>query len=208
MKGSPEDPVPASPAALRVRERLQPETRRAQLLELGGRLVDQSRYEDFSLDELAALARVSKGLLYHYFPTKRELYLAVLRAATAEMLELVTLDPSLAPERALEAALHAYLGYVEQHSNAYRAVLHDGLGGDPEVLGVADAFRQAVARQILDGAAIEEPAPLLRTAVNGWIGMVEAASLDWLAHGDLERAPLIRLLADSLTSALELGSRS
>ena len=193
---------------MKTRERLQPETRRAQLLELGGSLVDQRRYEDFSMDELAALAGVSKGLLYHYFPTKRELYLAVLRAATAEMLELVTLDPKLAPEKALEAALHAYLGYVEQHSNAYRAVLHDGLGGDPEVLGVADAFRQAVARQILEGAAIEQPTPLLRTAVNGWIGMVEAASLDWLDHHDVEAEPLIRLLADSLASALELASRA
>lgn len=192
--------------SMKVRERLLPAARRAQLLELGTRLVDERPYEDFSMEELAALAGVSKGLLYHYFPTKRELYLAVLRTATAQMLELVTLDPGLAPEQALREALDAYLGYVEQHSNVYRAVLHDGLGGDPEVLGVADDFRHAVATQVLLGAGIDSPSPLQRNAVSGWIGMVEAASLDWLEHSDLDRGSLIALLSASLTAVLELAA--
>ena len=33
--------------------------------------------------------------------------------------------------------------------------------------------------------------PVVRTAVRSWIGAVEAASLDWLAHRDLERASLV-----------------
>jgi len=47
--------------------------RRAQLLGLARRAFSDRAYDDVSVDDLARVAGISKGLLYHYFPTKRDL---------------------------------------------------------------------------------------------------------------------------------------
>jgi AcrR family transcriptional regulator len=52
------------------RQRLSPERRREQLLQIGARLFAEHPYEDVWIEEVAELAGVSRGLLYHYFPTK------------------------------------------------------------------------------------------------------------------------------------------
>ena len=45
-------------------------------------------YEEIWVEEIAERAGVSRGLLYHHFPTKRDFYVAVTRAAAAEVGEL------------------------------------------------------------------------------------------------------------------------
>jgi AcrR family transcriptional regulator len=188
---------------MKLRERLRPDARRAQLLELGVRLFTERPYDDFTMDEIAALASVSKGLLYHYFPTKREFYMAALREATGEMLRLIEPSLSLPPVEAMRAALDAYLGFVEDHAPAYRAVLRGGVGADPDVQRIADDFRDAMAERLLNGARIPQPAPEQRLAVRGWIGFVEAASLDWIDRRDLARPRLIQLLSQTFAAAMQ-----
>jgi len=188
---------------MKLRERLRPDARRAQLLELGVRLFTERPYNDFTMDEIATLANVSKGLLYHYFPTKREFYMAALREATGEMLHLIEPSLSLPPVEAMRAALDAYLGFVEDHAPAYRAVLRGGVGADPEVQKIADDFRDAMAERLLNGARILQPTPEQRLAVRGWIGFVEAASLDWIDRQDLARPRLIQLLSQTFAAAMQ-----
>ena len=188
---------------IKLRERLRPDARRAQLLELGVRLFTERPYNDFTMDEIATLANVSKGLLYHYFPTKREFYMAALREATGEMLHLIEPSLSLPPVEAMRAALDAYLGFVEDHAPAYRAVLRGGVGADPEVQKIADDFRDAMAERLLNGARILQPTPEQRLAVRGWIGFVEAASLDWIDRQDLARPRLIQLLSQTFAAAMQ-----
>jgi len=188
---------------MKLRERLRPDARRAQLLELGVRLFTERPYNDFTMDEIATLANVSKGLLYHYFPTKREFYMAALREATGEMLHLIEPSLSLPPVEAMRAALDAYLGFVEDHAPAYRAVLRGGVGADPEVQKIADDFRDAMAERLLNGARILQPTPEQRLAVRGWIGFVEAASLDWIDRRDLARPRLIQLLSQTFAAAMQ-----
>ena len=48
------------------------------------------------------------------------------------------------------------------------------------------------------GLAMGVPPPLLRTALRGWIGFVEAATLDWVERRDVTRAQLRRLLVEVL----------
>ena len=188
---------------IKLRERLRPDARRAQLLELGVRLFTERPYNDFTMDEIATLANVSKGLLYHYFPTKREFYMAALREATGEMLHLIEPSLSLPPVEAMRAALDAYLGFVEDHAPAYRAVLRGGVGADPEVQKIADDFRDAMAERLLNGARILQPTPEQRLAVRGWIGFVEAASLNWIDRQDLARPRLIQLLSQTFAAAMQ-----
>lgn len=191
-----------------TRLRLPPAERRAQLLELGVELFSARPYDDFSLDELAARAGVSKGLLYHYWPTKKDLYVAALREATGQMLALVEPPAGLASEEALRAGLDAYLAYVEDHAGAYRAVLRGGIGSDPDVLGVADDFRRAIHDRVLEAGGLGGAPALVRTAVRAWIGMVEAASLELIEEpGRLRRSELVELLARALPAVLAAAAR-
>jgi AcrR family transcriptional regulator len=182
--------------------RLSPDDRRAQLLALAVRMFTERPYDDFSMDELAGAAGVSKGLLYHYFPSKRALYLESLRDAASELLDLMRPQPELPLTQQLRAALLAYTAHVREHPAAYRAVLRGGIGTDPEIADVADGVRATIRQWILDGLGISEPSPRLRVTVVGWVGLVEAASLDWLEHGDLSAERLVETLVGSLTALL------
>lgn len=183
--------------------RLSPDDRRAQLLELGIRVFSERPYDDFSMDDVATEAGVSKGLLYHYFPSKRHFYMAALRKAVGEVTELTEPDESLPIEEQLQASLDVYLAYVEQHPSAYRAILRGGIGSDPEVGAITEEFRVVSIRRLQRAIGVPNPKPKVRTALRGWVGLVEAASLDWLEHGDLTRAELVEMLFAALPALLQ-----
>lgn len=187
---------------MRAYARLAPGARRAQLLELGRRLFLERPYDDLGMEEVAELGGVSKGLLYHYFPTKREFYMAVLNSAVDEMIEIVTPQPGLAPEEQLRVALDGYMAYVEDHAAAYRAVLRGGIGSDPVVVAIADRFRDTAYALILTSAPGEVTGQL-PLAIRGWIGFVEAVSLEWLRTRTPSRPVLVELLIETLTAALQ-----
>src|SRR5678809_835611 len=69
------------PAAKRRRRliRLDNDERRSQLLAMGRAAFTTHSYDEVSIDDLAKKAKISKGLFYYYFPTKRDLYIAGLK---------------------------------------------------------------------------------------------------------------------------------
>ena len=79
------------------RARLSTDARRQQLVALGGEMFSERPFDDVSIDDIAAAAGISKGLLYHYFPSKRDFYIAVVRHSADEMEAITETDPRLAP---------------------------------------------------------------------------------------------------------------
>src|SRR3954447_2270599 len=75
--------------------RLQTEERRRQLLEAGARVFTEHSYDDASMASVARAAGIWKGLLSHYFPSKRALFVSTLEAAAAELRDITQLDPEL-----------------------------------------------------------------------------------------------------------------
>src|SRR3954471_3691509 len=72
--------------------RLEPDARREQILECAVRLFGERPYASVSTTDIAREAGVARGLLNHYFGTKRDLYLEVVR----EMVVLPELDDAAA----------------------------------------------------------------------------------------------------------------
>ena len=181
-----------------TRRRLKVDERRAQLLELGLTLFADRPYEDISIEEIAAAAGISKGLLYHYFGGKRELYLAGMRLAGERLiaaLEAIEVDD---PDERIVAGLNAYLDYVEERAGAYTSLIHGGIGVDDQTLAIVDGVRAQIVARILADLGLETSSPLFRLAIRSWIGAVEAACLDWLEHRDLDRDQMVTLLHSSL----------
>lgn len=75
------------------RVRLDPATRREQLLSLGVRLLATRPLEQLSIETLAEKAGISRGLLYHYFGSKGQFHEAVVRRAADELIEATTPPP-------------------------------------------------------------------------------------------------------------------
>lgn len=190
------------PVVAERRVRLDLDKRRAQLLELGIEMFSKHAYEDISIDEVAETAGISKGLLYHYFSSKREFYVETLRAASRRLQLLTMPDPGLPPAAQLRAAIDAHLRYIQEHGAVYNAVYRGGVSIAPEVLDILEEHRDVILRYFLATMGISKPRPLLRTAIRAWIAMVEGASLDWIANPSVTRDELRELLVVGYAAVL------
>jgi AcrR family transcriptional regulator len=196
-------------AAARIR--LQIDERRNQLIELGIRMFLERPYDEISIDEIAQEAHISKGLLYHYFGSKREFYVEVIRAGSLHLRKLTEPDPALPPATRLRAAVDAHLNYIQEHGRLYTAMYRGAATIAPEVETILEEHRKVVMQWFLKNLGISRPRPILRSALRAWIAMVEGASLDWIAHREVQRDALRELLVSSyiaiLAKALELDPK-
>jgi AcrR family transcriptional regulator len=190
------------------RLRLDTEERRARLLDLGLSLFGERSYEEISIDDIAERAGMSKGLLYHYFKSKRGFYVATVRQAAKALVAHVTPDKGLAPADRLQVGLDAYLTFVDAHARAYVALMQSGIGADAEVRAIVEETRLAIMRRILEeGLGFTDPPPVFRVVLRSWIGAVEAASLDWVERRDLPKTTVVTLLAGALVETLAAAAR-
>jgi AcrR family transcriptional regulator len=188
--------------------RLQVDERRRQLLELGGELFAKHSFGELSMAQIAKEAGISKALLYHYFPSKQDFFVATLRQGAAELARLTKPDPGLPPMEALAGSVDAYLGWIEENELAYTKFI-ESAGSVPEVRALIDQIRDATSARIVEGlGAGDPPPPKLRAAARAWLWFMDGAILDWLEHRDMSRAELRDLLLDSLRGSLSAaGSR-
>lgn len=162
--------------------------------------------DQVAIDEIAAEAGISRGLLFHYFPTKRDFHVAVVQAAADDLCARTEPDPAAPPAERLRGSLEAFVDYVSENRDAYVSLLRGTAGGDPALRAVIDATRSRFAGRVLGGLGVADPAPpRLRLAARAWVAFTEEATLDWLAHEDLGRKELIELLDESLAALLAIA---
>jgi AcrR family transcriptional regulator len=193
----------------RARRRLSTEERREQLLSVGARLFSESPYDDVWIEQVAEIAGVSRGLLYHYFPTKRDFFAAVVERESERMLRLTAAVPGIPVREQLSAGLDTFLVYVEAHAHGFRAFHRADAAGDQAVRRVYQRALAAQEQQIL--AALDadpdvpggiEDRPELRIAVRGWLAFTTAVCLEWLRGAELTREQLRDLCARALLGAI------
>lgn len=152
--------------------------------------------------EVAEAAGASKPLVYHYFSTKRDLYLAAVGAAADELSEATKPDLELPQGARVLKALGAHIDWIDDNALAYRAILQGGISADPDVEAIVEASRADVVTRLSETFGYGELTPARRIALRGWVGYLEGACLDWLATRDLSKAHLARLLAASVPAAV------
>ena len=181
--------------------RLDVDERRRRLLELGRRLFTEHAYDELSMSRVAREAGISKGLLYHYFPSKRDYFLATVAEGADELRRRTEPDPSLPPREQLRVALEGWLSLIEENASAY-AKLQQTATAVPELRELVAAIRDATSERILAGLIPGEPAPAARAAVRGWLWYMDGACLDWIERRDYSRDELRDLLLGTLDGAL------
>lgn len=144
------------------------------------------------MDDVASQAGVSKGLVFHYFSSKRDLYVALVQEAAVEFLEATDVPEGTEPIAMLATGLGRYLDYVEASSTGYLALLRSGLGVDPVLFDLAESVRRTLATRMLANLPLDMPTNA-GVIVRGFIGFVEASSLEWLEHKKMGRDELLAL---------------
>ena len=91
-----------------MRRRLSPEERRAELIAFGRRFFAEHPADAFTMDEIAARAGVSKGLLYNYFGGRRGFYVATVEAIAAQVADVTAPEGGMSFDAALRRALGRY----------------------------------------------------------------------------------------------------
>ena len=195
----------AAEQGARTRRRLSTEERREELLAVGARLFSESPYDDVWIERVAEIAGVSRGLLYHYFPTKRDFFAAVVERESVRMLRMTAAVPGIPVREQLTAGLDTFLEYVEAHAHGYRAFHRADAAGDQAVRKVYQRALAAQERQILaaltvdpEFGAVLETRPDTRLAVRGWLAFTTAVCLEWLRGSDLAREQVRDLCARAL----------
>ncbi|HEX3336336.1 MAG TPA: helix-turn-helix domain-containing protein [Jatrophihabitans sp.] len=181
--------------------RLEPDARREQILACAVRLFGERPYSAVSTTDIAVEAGVARGLLNHYFGTKRDLYLEVVR----QMVLLPEFDSAVAatgPLRArVEASVDWFLGTVSAHGKTFVAVTGaEGVGTDPEIEQILAAADDFAARKVLEtvGPPADPHDPGHRAVVRAYGGLVKAAVREWARDETLTRDQVHLLLSRAL----------
>ncbi|MFJ1455531.1 TetR/AcrR family transcriptional regulator [Nocardia sp. N2S4-5] len=183
------------------RRRLEPDERRAQILECAIEMFGERPYAAVSTAELAQRAGVARGLINHYFGNKRDLYLAVVR----RMVTLPRPDHMAVPmgdtRERVEASVAWLLDTIGEHGSTWVKVTgHEGIGDDPDVERILDAADDAAADRLLQmvGLSGSKRGSELRALVRAYGGLVKAAGREWITRGTLSREQVHHLLTDML----------
>lgn len=175
----------AAPPA-RARTRLSQDERRRQLLGIGLRMLVEKPIQDLSLDAVAAEAGISRGLLFHYFPTKTDYYDAVVGAALRRVTRNISPDAGVDADTALRQFVERFYAQIERRRAFYLALV---FGSDVISLGGegVESHRMTVARRVKEALGLGGSAV---PVVHGWVAYVEDRALLWSGRPEADRAPL------------------
>jgi AcrR family transcriptional regulator len=180
-----------------------PDERRRQLLGLGAQLFASTAYEDVHIETVAEMAQVSRGLLYHYFPTKRAFFVELLTRASAQLMTATAPDPDLPMTAHLNRGIEAYLDHCATHRFAAQAIHRGSASGDPQVQElIARNTAQQAARIVSVLVPDGDPPALLRIAVSSWILFLRTACQEWLAAPGVARDDVRDVCAAALAGAI------
>ena len=187
-----------APASTPVRRRLSAHDRRRQLVAIGLSQIVETPIQDLSMDEIAAEAGISRGLLFHYFPTKTDFYLACIAAAGRRMLRTTAPDESLSGDQQVAATTRLMVEQIERRRDFYLTLVHGHGVSDPRVSEVMDSVRDGTTDRVVRAMGLPDRQ---RDVVRAWWAYTEDRALTWSAVPTGERpVPLSRLVEECVAA--------
>ena len=181
------------------RARLPRDERRAQLLAAALEVFTAAGYHAAAMDEIADRANVSKPVLYQHFPSKLELYLAVLDVHIDSLVFAIQTAIASTPDNSsrVKATIDAYFGFIDSEGEAFRLLFESDMSVEPQV-------RERLNRMTYDCAAAVSAVISLDTGLPkeasmilaiGVIGSAQITARPWLDRdGKLNREQAANLV--------------
>ncbi|WP_228771766.1 TetR/AcrR family transcriptional regulator [Actinokineospora iranica] len=182
--------------------RLSGADRRKQLIGIGLRMLTKRPIHELPLDQVAAEAGISRGLLFHYFPTKTDYYQAVVSAAARRLIRATTPDPDAPPADQLRQTLDTFVAFLERRRDLYLALFRGSAGGADYLIEIYEQTRDVFADRTVAALGPIEVTPALRLVIRGWFSFVEDTTLTWGRDKPIPREELLTLLAGALPALI------
>ena len=179
--------------------RLPKAERREQVLAVARSVFADQGYHTTSMEIIAETAGVSKPLLYQHFPSKLDLYLALLDAGIDELLDKSDASLRDITDNKLRviATVQTYFEFVDDPQDAYRLVFESDLTNEPEVRARLERLEREVIKRI--AAVIKQDTGLSETQATllgaGLHGMAQVAATNWLRDPSLPRSDAAELVS-------------
>ncbi len=196
-----------------TRRRMRAPERRAQLLDVARRLFGTYGYHQVSMDTVAREAGVTKPILYDHFPSKHDLYLALLDTDLTVLHDQVreALDAPTGNRERIRSSFQAYFDFVDEHAAGFQLMVQETVGAEDDFRGHVEAFRDRILSEVADLIERESQGRLDRvhaeTVALALIGMVEnVARREPGASAATRRAALETLVQLAWRGITGLGS--
>jgi AcrR family transcriptional regulator len=172
-----------------------PRAAREQLiLDVAGGVFARDGYHSAAMDEIAAGADVSKPVVYAYFGSKEQLYLAYIERTGRQLLDRLERSARLEdpPLERLRARITEFLEFVEEHRDGWRVLFAEAASSRPLADEVADLRRriaEAIRRMLEDSSdAGFQMAPYASDGIaHAIVGAGESLANWWLEQPSVPR---------------------
>jgi len=164
---------------------------RDKILQAALEVFAEKGYHRALVDDIVRASRTSKGAVYHHFPNKEALFLALVDEFSARLAEAVA--AGIAGARGalgkVQAALTAGLETFARHRELARILLLESVSLGPAYqskrLEIHGRFASLI-QAYLDDAVAEGSIPPLdtRVATLAWLGAVNEVVIQWLHTGE------------------------
>lgn len=169
-------------AEAKTKRRMRAPERRQQLLAVARKVFGRRGYHTVTMDSVAREAGVTKPILYDHFPSKRELYLALLEADLASLQKRLAegLENSRGNRERIRASFQTYFDFVDEHAEGFRLLMQEAVGGDRHFQDLVFKFRDEVLGKVTEVLVRESKGNLDRDQAQdvalGLIGMAETVA--------------------------------
>jgi AcrR family transcriptional regulator len=188
--------------AVTKRRRLEPDARRREILHHARRLFGERPYADVSTTDIAEASGAARGLINHYFGTKRDLYLEVIREVLTVPATALQHVPEGSLEDRVDAAVNWFLDTLSRHGPTWlMATGVEGMARDAELARIIRQADNDSADRLLEMLGFEVPddaRDTLRAMTRAYSGMVRTGGREWLENKSLRREELHALLVATL----------
>lgn len=166
--------------------RLPAAERRVQLLQAALSVFAEEGFQTATMESVATEAGVTKPVLYQHFPSKRELFLELLRRVGTDLTETVGAATAAAAsgEQMVTDGFAAYFNFVAEHPEEFRLLFGEGVRTDPDFARAVALVENQLADFIAALIDIDELTSAERLMfAHGILGLAEATGRHWIASG-------------------------
>ncbi len=167
-------------------------------------VVAEEGLSEFSLEEIAARADITRNNLYRYFPRGRpDIVVEVVREAGRQLTGGWVTDPDLS----LEDRLQANMAHVAKHafgpSDAWRIHRRARAADRPEITQIVNEYLEAVVANIaINNLGTSAPAPRARFTILATIAFAETI-VEEARAGGVSEAEIAQIILATLIAALD-----
>ena len=196
-----------SPPSPHTRTRLTPDERREQILAVAVDAFAASEYSAVNLDAVADAAGVTRGLLHHYFGSKRALYLEVVERSVRipASTRLVPRDLTGPRDVVLAGCVSVWLDLISTVGGLWTGFSGAVGAGDTDVDEILTTARDDLVERMMDELPLSPPLDraMLRGALRSYSAFARVAIDEWLARGSLDREQTHAMLTATLIALVD-----